>query len=408
MMGIERARWPRGSTVIGLAGALLWLFAIAYPVVKHMGGDPRFLLRLGSMWEHPTSLHGVRFDGPAGYDGQFYAVLATDPFLLRPGAERFFDAPAYRASRAGLPLPAWALGFGDDTRAILSYQLLCWTIGALLTWAVARWLEDRGASAWWAALLVFQGGIVSSMYSSLPDAAAAALMVVALWLHARGTFRPSLGVMAWACLVKETTLIAAAAVGLAEWRAGRRGRAVLSVTIPSGLVFAWRVWVLSRLGTGNVRVTGNNFGIPFAWLPEKLASALDIQEGIALVGLALLLFAAGALSLALRPEDTAVVALAGFALLAVFLNHFVYGPSWWNYTRVLMPLPALAVLAGVRGPPWRRWLGGLATLPWAVVGGMMLPRLAIGCGAATLAMAAWDLRRRARPPEGASHPPPST
>ena len=408
MFDIKSKPRVRGSTILGLAGALLWLFAIAYPVVKHMGGDPRFLLRLGSMWEHPAVLKDVRFDGPTGYDGQFYAALATDPFLLRPGAEHLFDAPAYRASRPGLPLAAWALGFGDDSRAILTYQLLCWTIGALLIWAVARWLEDHGASPWWAALLVFQGGIVSSMYSSLPDAAATALMVLALWLHARGTFRPSLGIMAWACLVKETNLIAAAAAGLSEWRAGRRGRAVLSITVPTGLVFAWRVWVLSRLGTGNARVTGNNFDVPFAWLPEKLTSALDIQEGVALVGIALLLFAAGALSLALRPEDTAVVTLAGFALLAVFLNHFVYGPSWWNYTRVLMPLPALAVLAGVRGPPWRCWLGGLATLPWAVVGGLMLPRLALGFGAATLAVAVWDIKRHARPTVSSALPPPST
>lgn len=382
------------SSLMGAAAAALWAFAIAYPVIGYFGGDARVFIRVGSRWEHPAALAGAPVDGENGYDGQFFAALATDPLLLRPGAARLFDAPAYRASRAGLPLLAWLIGAGNDRRAIFAYQVLCWALGALLVWVVGRWLEERGEAPWLAGILLCSAGVVSSMYSSLPDAAAATLMVSGLWLHSRGWHGRSVALLSFASLVKETTLIAAAAVALAEWRQGRRRRAAGSLGVPLVATAAWRLWVLTRLGFANARVTGNNFGWPFTWVPEKVAEGIDGQEAIALLALGLAIAAGLALLSDLRSDDPVATSLVGFAFLAMALNRFVYVPSWWNYARVLLPVVPLLLLARARRAPWLRWLLAAAALAWSVVGGTMLPRLSLAFGAALAAGAALDARRR--------------
>jgi hypothetical protein len=391
----------RGSTLVGLAVLALWGTSIPYGVERYFGGDPRILLRLGADFRHPEALRGVPFFGRAGYDGQFFAALATDPLLLRPETASFLDAPLYRAGRIGLPLLAWGLAAGNDPAAILVYQLLCWSLGALCAWIVARWLEDEGHSPLWAVPLALSGGVVASMYSSLPDAAACSFLVAALWLHRRGRTAWSIAVLAFACLVKETNVVAAAAIAAAELRDGRFRRAALSAAVPIAVLLVWRAWVLSRPGFGDAALVADNFGVPLAWIPRKLQTPIDAFEVFGLAGLALAFASLPALLPAVRRWTPVESTLAGFTLLALFLNELVYIPVWFNYTRVLAPLPMLAALSAEHDDAaWRRWLLRAMALAWSILGVMMLYRWAAALAAVVaVAETVRRLLTRARMPD---------
>jgi hypothetical protein len=300
--------------------------------------------------------------------------------------------PSYRATRIGLPLLAWALALGDAGAAIFVYQLLCWVLAAFCVWVVARWLEDEGHSPWWAAPLIFCSGIVTSIYSSLPDAAACTLLVLALWLHSRER-RGAFLIVAISSLVKETNLIAAAATGLSDLRSRRYRRAALQLGVPVAAVVAWSIWVRTRPGFQAFDVNAN-FGVPFAWIPEKLSQSMDALEIMGLAGLLLAVIALAALLPSLREWTATTFTYAGMVIMALFLTRMVYIPIWWNYTRVLLPLPVLAVVLAERERvAYRRWLLRAVPLAWGGIGAALVYRWAAGM--ALVLLAAWILWRRA-------------
>ncbi len=89
--------------------------------------------------------------GKGGFDGQFYYVIAQDPWRRQSAV---IDDPPYRHQRLLYPMLAWALSGGGDPR------LLLWILPALnlgfvgvLTWLGARTARYHGRSEWWRLLL---------------------------------------------------------------------------------------------------------------------------------------------------------------------------------------------------------------------------------------------------------------
>ncbi|HSN93318.1 MAG TPA: hypothetical protein VLS93_18955 [Anaeromyxobacteraceae bacterium] len=390
----------RASTLVGVAALAFWAAAIPHAVARYFDGDPRGLLRPGWSFPHPAALEGAPMLDADGYDGQFFAALATDPLLLRPETPRMLDAPVYRAGRIGLPLLAWILAGGRDRAAVFVYQLLSWTLGVLAVWVVARWLEDEGDSPWWAASLVLAGGVVSNLMGSMPDLAGTTLMAFALWRHARGSAGvvPSL---VGAALVRETSVIAAAAVAIAELRARRPWAAARAVGLPLLVLGAWRAYVIWRIGPDGLDVPGGNLALPLAWLPEKLAQPFDLAEVLALIGLGLSFAGLPALLPRIARWTPVETTYAGLAALCLLLSRLNYVVSWWGYGRTVLPLAFLSLVVAARArAAWSRWLFRAVALAWAGVGTVMLYRWAAGLAAALLVIAA--LRRGRRPAGAAS------
>lgn len=393
-------RTVRTSTWVGLIAFTFWGMAIPWAIHSQFGGDARALLRLGDAFRHPPELAGAPLFPGDGYDGQFFAALATDPLLLRPATPLYFDAPAYRAGRIGLPLLAWVLAAGNGRLAILVYQILSWILGVLIVWTTARWLEDEGQSAWWAAPLIVTGGLLSSFFGSMPDPAALSLAVLALWLNATRR-RGVVPLLVAAVLIRDTMVIPALAVALEAARDRKFGLAARAIGAPVVALVAWRAYVVSR-GLSGMDVPGGNFALPLTWLPEKLAQSFDGPEVMALTGAALAV-AGGVLLLPRIARWTALEAsYAGFVVMALSLSRLNYIVVWWGYARSLLPLAVLSVLvAGRMGPGWRRAWFHVVALTWAAVGAVVLPRWAGGLALALLcvAMVQRVVRRRDPPAE---------
>ncbi len=358
------ARAGTSTARLVAATAVLWAILIGGFAVVRYGGDLRGLFLLGADLPHPAAFAGAPTTGAIGYDGQFFGALATDPLLLDPATPQFIERSLYRAGRVGLPLLAWSMALGNARLALILYQLLCWTLAVSVVWVAARWLEERGRSPLWAAPLAIGAGLVSSVVSSLPDAAAAALLLLALYLH-RARRPGALAILCFACLTRETGLVVAAAIAASELRARRIAAAVRFAALPLAIVLGWRFWVVHRGLTTDPH--GGAFGVPLAWIPERLAGAFPASEvlGFAAVGLAVV--AVGALRASPRDWTAAEMSYAGFVLLAFVANGSVY-EGIWSSSRVLIALPVLATVLAGEAAGARRWILQSVPVAFAAAG----------------------------------------
>ncbi len=367
---MRRARGGAGTVL--LVAVLGWSVILAGVMGFAFRGDPRGFFLPGTFFAHPPEMAGAHLAPGFGYDGQFYFALTVDPLLLRPETPSFLDLPWYRAGRIGLPLAAWALVLGSRPAASLAYLALSWLLGLLGIWVVARWIESEGNSPWRALPLVLSAGLVASMTRATPDAAAASLMLLALWLDSRR--RPgAVAVLAAATLVRETSFIAAGALAIVRWRQGQRMGAARAVAIPAGIALGWRVWVLSRPG-----FRGGDpleLGPPLTWIWTKLASPWTFEsvgETLALLALALAVASLVPLLPRWRRWSPAAWTYAGFVLLALLMGAKVYEDRWaFARATCAFPLLALPLAAGEERPGVARILRGVA-LVWAMAGAVML------------------------------------
>ncbi len=356
---------------IALLGAAGWALLLGAVVLLRYGGDARGLILVGERMPHTAVLAGAPRDSPLGYDGQFYAELAADPLLLRPETRAALDNPPYRATRAALPLAAWTLALGHGPAAVRLYQGLCWILAVAGVYVVARWLEDDGRSPRRSAPLLVSAGVVASMLRSLPDAAAACLLVLGLWLGARRRrlAAPALGL---AAMARETSLAAALALAVSEARARRFARAAAIALVPAALVAGWLLWVRHQVPPPWAMPPA--FGPPLAWVGPKLASGLNGREVAGLVAAAVSLASPLALlGRRLARADAAEVAFLAYGAMAWVLGPAVYADSW-AYGRALVALPFLAVPRAEREPAgWRRTLLRAVVWSHALLGVAQLP-----------------------------------
>ncbi len=375
-----RAVLARPWVVATVACGVAWACLLAALALGRFDGDVRGFLCAGAAFSRPEALAGVPVASQYGYDGQFYAVLATDPLVLKAETMLHLDSPGYRAARVGAPLAAWLAALGQPRAAVWIYLLLCWTGALALVGLSAGWLAERGVSPWWALAVGVSGGVAASTLRATPDALAVALAVGGLWLLARQRRGWALLLMIAATLTRETMVLAALGAAVAELSAGRRRVAALCAVVPAGVYGAWRTVLALHLG-GSPLAAGGNVGAPFSWVGAKVASLAG--GGAGAVGmelwgmLAILTGFAGAVVLARRfVREAPSAAFLLFALLSVVLSRHVTVEAY-AYTRVLLPLPVLGLLAAAgSGPLARLWFYFLAAFQALV--GLAMVRVELG------------------------------
>lgn len=307
-------------------------------------------------WPMPVHV----YPGGAGFDGQYFLMLALDPFL-RTEFARNLDRPAYRDRRIAVPLFAWATGFGQPRAIVWTLHLWSWIFVALGAWGAARWAARCGAASWWGLAYAVSLGAFVTIWRVVGDAWAASALILLLLFDAER--RPWLTGAATLLLLlcKETMIIAVMAVALAALlrRDRRTILAVMLACAAAGLWFAWGAW--AARGLENYGETFFNFSWPLVGpikaLHLNFATAKPLIhkiKDIVFIGTHLLaLFAGlaiGALALrdAIRSRraDAAGLAFGLYAFLSLFFSHLVWGEVW-AYARILMPLPVIGLLWGL-------------------------------------------------------------
>ncbi len=286
MTTVSQARPPRWA--FGAVAIVAFAFLISvYARCWRRDGDLTRFINIGS----ELNLRGIAAwraapkymdPDPAdrwGFDGQYYAEIALDPFLRDPGLPRAMDSVPYRARRILLPWLAALGGLGRPSWVLNAYAALnplFWIAFAVLAVRLFRPHGWRGLAGLAAMLLTC--GVVESLRRSLTDFPAFVLMTGAVLAGGcRGA-----GLLALAGLTREVDILGLA--GLLEtrppWkRTLARDLALAALAAaPMALWFAYLAWRF-RMHTS---VDSDNLDWPFRAIAAKLASEGSVirREGI--------------------------------------------------------------------------------------------------------------------------------
>ena len=210
-----------------------------------------------------------------GYDGQFYAQMATDPLLRDPALDRALDDAPLRARRILFSWTAYAAGMGDPARILRAYALqnvVCWLLLSVL---LLRWFpptDGRMLALWIASLL--SGGLMWSVRHALLDGPSLLLLALGIAALEHGRSWLSAILFGISGLGRETNLLAVAAQ-LRPAALTFRSMAVQAVQIAI-VVLPFVIWFdyIYSIYRGLLYTTGSTLGQPFAALLWKWQSTL--------------------------------------------------------------------------------------------------------------------------------------
>ena len=202
-----------------------------------------------------------------GFDGQFYAMLAIDPFLTHKNLKNALDLPQYRSRRIFLPLCAFLAGHGNPTLSFNAYAVGNFAFWIGLCILVFYKIRPRSVQEYACALLIiFSSGVFASALLALTDMPSTVLLFAALLLP---FFWPVL--LCCAVLARETTLIFTPAVLLMEGLQKRKYQSiVLKTAIAMVPVILWYCYCMLRLPEGFF--TEKVLGFPFLAMAHRLGS----------------------------------------------------------------------------------------------------------------------------------------
>lgn len=205
---VERAAGRFTPIQVAILATLLAAAWIAFNAWGNYEGHLSGLFYTGSRAALPPELATYRVKDPAGYDGQFYRLIAHDPLFHR-GFDRYLDNPPLRWRRIGIPALAWLLAVGDDRAidaAYVAVQLVFVLLGAfwLARFAVSELLNP----AWGLAFLLIPAVLVSLDRMTID----LALAVLTIGLVSRQNSRwPVYAILCLAPLIRETGIVLLAA-----------------------------------------------------------------------------------------------------------------------------------------------------------------------------------------------------
>ncbi len=323
-------------------------------VQANYGGNWTGLFRIGAVMPMPPNWSGelVRSGHPSGYDGQFFLVLAHDPWL-REDVAVYLDAPAFRARRILIPALSWMLAAGQHRYITSTYVLLQWASVFLGVYFLGLWMVLAGRPAGLGALFLLVPSTVVAVDSMTVDGTLAALAAVFLWQWAARRQRGLWLTLAACGLIRETgLLLVLTAVLLEVWgRNWRRAGIWAAAAIPSLL---WFLYVAARLpdatGGGSVPrwlVRHLDLGIcsafwpplPYETLPAWQRVAVQVLDFGAVTGMAALFLQGIRWVLWMGGGPRPMQLLSGIHIAFALLG---LNSSYWKvaygYTRLFGPL----------------------------------------------------------------------
>jgi hypothetical protein len=350
---------PRGACAWLALIAVLAVFAWSAARVHFVnGGNWTALFCVGVDFPMPPDLAPGTYLAPGtGYDGQFYRLLAHDPFLRRNYA-RYVDAPQLRFRRALVPFAAWLLAFGRERWVDGAYIAVEMVFLALGTYWCARLMARRSLSPAWGLLFVVLPGTLASFDRMLLDGPLCALFAGFLLACEEERWGRVWVLAALAALTRETGTLLAAAMVLdgcrrLDWRRTARFAACL---LPAT---AW-YWLLFTHLPPNRPV--GELGIPVWGLIQRLfvfrpypdpfgQLLLRATDLLALVGLGASIVLA-IVWLRKRPVGPETIAIGLFVALALVLASpgYLYDP--FSYGRPASPLLLWVMLEAAGRRAW--------------------------------------------------------
>lgn len=352
-----------------LAILLWWSFAAHFAY----GGRWNGLYCNGSAARFPAWLEEreplYRVPSPAGYDGQWYHLLAHRPLQYRESSA-YMDWPRIRCQRILFPFLVWLLAFGRFELVDPAYFALMLAALGAGVYFTARLSERRGRTPLWGVAFLAMPASLGSIERMLLDGPLLAAIAAMLFFLETGRWRAAWVCAALAPLLRESGLLAVAALVLV-WLQRRRWLRAAAWLAAAAPALVWMRWVSDLPGGASYQWAGlfaNLAGSVFRLQPYPYPSPWpQLLQAFDAVSLAAMLVAAWAslwLAWRVRREEdmgrqaalwiAALFAAAGLATSSV--KSGAVGAVWdepYGYGRVLAPLLFCLLVEGLgRGRPW--------------------------------------------------------
>jgi len=373
---LHLASAKRAPIVAGLVAGAFFASAAWHALTQFEGNYTGFLhmsRRIADrapMLHEPSQLWRSIVTGDEGYDGQFMYLMAFDPLLDRYKDRpqmygTFIDLPPYRYGRIGFSALVYLVSGG---RPEWFPQAMIWlliaahaTIAAGLAVLAQREHKSPWLALWYLAIPAF----MPSFLSALPEALAAAAVVVGLicW-RARRDWWAALAFVG-ALLIRETSAVLLIALVVASGTERRRAiRLAVIAVLP---LVAWRVFVAFRLypesGSRAGFGTQYSFGVPLVGLLQLWRAGLSHAQAASEIPGALtypwILAASAAIAgwAVVARRGTIAVAAVVYAAMAVSLNYWSVLHHLPSGERVTFELFLCLLLLRIEAPAQPRALG---------------------------------------------------
>lgn len=329
-----------------------------------------------------------------GYDGQFYYLLALNPFSPHAAlAGAHFDSPAYRAQRILYPLLVWLVTLGGHARYV-PLALVTVNLAAIVAIAALAALAARrmGLHPSAGLMVAFYPGFLLSLARDLGEPVGIAFALGGLLCALNRRWGWAALLLSLAVLGRETTalfalalLLAGLLAGASPWLRLPRGLrllphdewrgAALAGLAPLLVAVGWQGVLIARWGALGLRGGGHNFGSPFGGIMQAPAIwqasgwpqyvvQINALEALYLLGLAALV----AFTIwTQRRVDHLALAWGGYLLLGISLTILVWVEDW-AFMRGLVEFSVAGLLILVSARNSVRILTLLGTLSvWGAV-----------------------------------------
>jgi hypothetical protein len=337
------------------------VFAVFVGVrLSDYGGNATGFIEFGRQFvaqTHPP--HGALINSPAGYDGQFFWIQATDPLLLHHSTLVQLRSEAFRSQRMAYPLLAYVLAAGQEPAIPWTMLAINLIVVLAITGTFAAYARDRGWSGWWALAVGLTPGFLLATMRDLSDPLAAASMLAGLlaWRRERRWLAGAL--LTVAVLAREPMVLAVVAVAIDAafgwWRSRSEPhnlrRTVMRVwpvlLIPTLAFVGWQIYIDARFGT-NVLSSSPGVRPPLKNIVDELRrsfrqdSPLAVLWDVSYLALALAGLIA-AITLVIRRVSSVTTAAFLFGLIFILL---LLGDEWGD-SRFGAPLFVTLLLAGL-------------------------------------------------------------
>jgi len=384
------------------------LFAFGFYFTRTLKGDLNNHILSGEMFGVPEDLarRGVKpryyGSGQTGWDGQFYYYMANDICGTKDTREHI-DSPSYRYQRIGLSLFVAIAAFFTG-REWVSPTFFFWAYFSLL--ALAVWL---GAKLFFKFsitpyAILFWGtwvGTQITLFNALPDAAADAFLLFALFLLAKNRFFLASLFFCFSTLSREVYVLFPSCIFayffLEDLLALKRNgfsfkklflllcqyKRYYLISLPCFVLLAWRLYVINLFGITPEAEAHGILALPLSsWLDYFYSSLINkhhllgpgegsFSEGVLLfLFLCLLFFSLYTAIVALRKNCSAYLSGVSTATILLSFLYLSFGPTvmmhYTGYLKVcgvfLIILPIL--LAAAHPPVMRRSSFVLLIILW--------------------------------------------
>jgi hypothetical protein len=315
----------------------------------------------GGVPNEPAFAGTYVFPDEFGFDGQYYRIVAHDPFLTR-GYFRYIERPVMRYRRILVPFLAFALVGGRQPYIDAGFIATILLFLFLGVYWLARYAVLFGRSAKWGWAFLLAPGTLAGLERGAIDTALTALTIgFALYLREQSRYRLVL-VLVMAGLCRETGLcliLACAGASLLK-----RNWTMLALSCASMLPsLAWYGYIQMR---SPADPSSNLLRLPLTDLLQNLlhhdssyvnygASFVQFTYYVAVFGMLL------AFLLSVRLSFNGWTSAEGLAALAFTMTGLLLQPAglWvqpYHFGRVLAPLLVLLGLEYFRRGDWRRVL----------------------------------------------------